>query len=162
MSAVLSPCGTYRYRLDREVQANGLVFAFFGINPSTADAKAEDATTKRWRGFCLRNGARRYIAANPFAFRATDVKHLAHAIDPVGPDNLAHIVAIIQEADVLIPCWGNRAKIDARLRYHLHRIKKTILESGKPVKIFGLTKTLDPMHPLMLSYETQLIDWPTP
>ncbi len=44
MSAILSPCGRYRYRLEREVQADGRVFAYFGINPSTADADLDDAT----------------------------------------------------------------------------------------------------------------------
>jgi len=31
-SAVLSPCGRYRYRLDREIQPEGIVIAYFGIN----------------------------------------------------------------------------------------------------------------------------------
>jgi hypothetical protein len=159
MSAILSPCGLYRYRLEREVQTEGQVFAFFGVNPSTADADVEDATTKKWRGFCLRNGARRYIAGNPFAFRATDVKQLATVSDPVGAANLEHIMQIIADADVLIPCWGSRAKLPPTLRYALHRLKQTIHESGKPVRIFGLTKTLDPIHPLMLGYDTPLIPW---
>lgn len=32
-SAVISPCGNYRYRLDRKVAEVGAVYAFFGINP---------------------------------------------------------------------------------------------------------------------------------
>jgi hypothetical protein len=62
-SAVISPCGLYRYRLDRDVQDDGLVAAFFGVNGSTAGPVEEDQTTKKWRGFSLRNGFRRYIAA---------------------------------------------------------------------------------------------------
>ena len=38
MNAVISNCGMYRYRLDRTVSDSGPVYAFFGVNPSTADA----------------------------------------------------------------------------------------------------------------------------
>jgi len=31
--------------------------------------------------------------------------------------------------------------------------------SGKPVKVFGLTAGGDPKHPLMLPYDTPLVDW---
>ena len=37
-SAVISSCGSYRYRLDRGAIFGGTRFAFFGVNPSTADA----------------------------------------------------------------------------------------------------------------------------
>ena len=38
MSAVISPCGLFRYRLERTVAMTGPAYAFFGINPSTGDA----------------------------------------------------------------------------------------------------------------------------
>ncbi len=47
MTAVLSPCSLYRYRLERDVQLAGQVFAYFGINPSTADATLDDATVRK-------------------------------------------------------------------------------------------------------------------
>ena len=31
--------------------------------------------------------------------------------------------------------------------------------SGKPLLCFGLTKSRDPKHPLMLGYDTPLIEW---
>lgn len=158
--AVISPCGRYRYRLERDVMPyRGHVVAFFGVNPSTADALAEDATTRKWAGFCRKNGWRRYIAGNPFAFRATNVKELAGMSDPMGPDNFRHIMQIIADADILVPCWGSRNKIPKELHHHLLRLKRVILDSGKPVRIFGLTKSGDPMHPLMLGYDTPLVEW---
>ena len=57
MSAVLSPCGQYRFRLERTISMEGPVYAFFGINPSTADANLDDATVRKWIGFCKRWGA---------------------------------------------------------------------------------------------------------
>lgn len=159
MSAIFSACGAYRYRLGRIVQAAGIRALFIGVNPSKAGADVEDATTGKWRGFSLRNGIREYDAVNPFAFCATDVGELACASDPVGPDNIAHIMAAIANADVIIPCWGSRDKLPKQLRHHLTRLKLTIFAAGKPVRIFGLTKSGDPKHPLMLGYDTPLIEW---
>lgn len=161
MSAEFSPCGNYRYRLERQIAESGIVIAFFGVNPSTAGAEVEDQTTLKWRGFSERHGARRYIAGNPFAYRATDIKHLASVRDPIGPDNLRHLARIIEDAHLLVPCWGNRSKLPPQLRPQLHSLEFIIRASGKPVKIFGLTKSGDPMHPLMLAYSTPLVDWPS-
>lgn len=158
-SAVISLCEVYRYRLDREVQEHGLVIAFFGVNGSTAGPIAEDQTTKKWRGFTLRNGGRRYIAANPFALRAKDVRRLAEVDDPVGPENARYLREVIAEADILVPCWGSRDKIPGRLRHHLYDLRALLFDSGKPIKVFGFTSSGDPKHPLMLGYDTPLVDW---
>lgn len=159
MSAIFSACGLYRHRLEREVQADGLVFAYFGVNPSTAGAEVEDQTTMKWRGFTLRNGGRRYIAGNQFGYRATDVSQLATVDDPVGPENDRHIGEIMRDADILIPCWGSRHKVPPRLRDHLDSLSIRLHASGKPIKVFGFTASGDPRHPLMLGYDTPLIDW---
>lgn len=160
-SAVISRCGLYRYRLDRRLSNSALVFAFFGVNPSTADASAEDPTTHKWAHFSGVYGAGRYVAANPMALRSPDVKRLSASPDPVGPDNIRHLREVIEEADVLIPCWGNRSKVPARLRGHIDNLSEMIRQSGKNIAIFGLTKSGDPMHPLMLPHRTPLveIDW---
>jgi hypothetical protein len=52
-SAVFSECGLFRHRLDREVQATGLVILYSGINGSTAGVSEEDQTSMKWRGFTL-------------------------------------------------------------------------------------------------------------
>ena len=161
MSAIISECGRYRYRLDRNVQLAGIVIAYFGVNPSTAAAEIEDPTTRKWRGFTVRNGGRRYIAANPFAFRATDVRELAATTDPVGPDNDRHLREIIDEADLLVPCWGRRDKVPATLRPAFDALGAMLAGSGKPLKVFGLTAGGDPLHPLTLGYDRPLVDWST-
>lgn len=159
MSAIISPCGKYRYRLEREVGIDGQTFAYFGINPSTADATLDDATVRKWIGFTKVNGGRRLIVGNVFSFRATDVSQLEKACDPYGPDNHFHLEGIIAEADVLIPCWGSRTKLPPKLRHSLDNLAATLRGLGKPCKVFGLTGSGDPKHPLMLGYDTPLIDW---
>jgi len=152
-------CGQYRYRLERVLAEHGIVVAYFGVNPSTAGAEVEDQTTMKWRGFAFRMSARKYIAGNPFAFRATDVRALSRAADPVGPENEQHIRQIVADADLLVPCWGNRSKLPLALRPRLGALTRVLLASGKPVHVFGLTKSGDPLHPLMLGYDTQLVRW---
>lgn len=160
MGAIISPCGTWRYRLDREISVfGGPVYAFFGINPSTADASIDDATVRKWKGFVSRWGGSRFIVGNVFAYRATDVRELAHVDDPIGRACNDHIKSIIAEADILVPCWGNSSKVPNDLKSHVRWLARTLAASGKPLKTFGLTKSGDPMHPLMLAYETPLQDW---
>lgn len=161
-SAVFSDCGLYRHRLDREVQECGLIILYSGVNGSTAGAEAEDQTTMKWRGFTLRNNGRKYIAVNPFGKTATDPRELAKVVDPVGPDNARHVIEAIAEADILVPCWGSRDKIPPRLWHHLDAMRDLFFASGKPVKVFGFTKSGDPKHPLMLGYNTPLVDWTRP
>lgn len=163
MSAIISPCGLYRYTLERDVcqpSAHGpIVFAYFGVNPSTADASIDDATVRKWRGFGKRWGATRFIVGNVYAYRATDVRALYTVGDPIGPENDHYLAKIIAEADILIPCWGDRGKLPSHLRGRLNEVTDRLVASGKPVVTFGLTKGGDPMHPLMLGYETPLMAW---
>ena len=157
MSTIISPCGTYRYRLERDVSMEGPVFAFFGVNPSTANATLDDATVRKWTGFVKRWGGRRFIVGNVFAYRSTDVKALGDVQQPVGPDNFAHLERMAAEADVLVPCWGARAKVPRTLHHHIDRTLAFLLAQDKPVHAFGFSKGGDPLHPLMLGYATPLL-----
>ncbi|MFM0058579.1 DUF1643 domain-containing protein [Paraburkholderia phytofirmans] len=158
-SAIISACGRYRYRLDRAVQDCGIVIAYYGVNGSTAGETDNDQTVMKWIGFTQRNGGRKFIVGNAFGFRSKNVRLLATVDDPVGPDNAMHLQTIISEADLHVPCWGDRGKVPQRLRYRFDELETRLRQSGKPIKVFGLTKGGDPMHPLMLSYSTKLTDW---
>jgi len=134
----------------------GKVFAYFGINPSTADAMLDDATVRKWRGFTQRNGGHRFIVGNVFSYRATDVRELAKTPFQQGPEHFSHLQAIISEADILVPCWGRSNKLPASLRGHLAIMLSWLQRAGKPILHFGLTGCGQPKHPQMLSYDTPL------
>ena len=159
MSAILSPCGTYRYRLERTVGMTGPVYAFFGVNPSTADAAVDDATVRKWTGFTKLWGGSRFIVGNAFPLRATDVRTLATCHDHTGESTVhaRHLQAIAREADVLVPCWGDTGKVPKELRPRFTHLLLCLQGMGKPVMCFGLTKGGDPLHPLMLPYRTPLV-----
>lgn len=162
MSAVISNCGVYRYRLERELQQDGPVFAYFGVNGSTATATVDDHTVRKWIGFTQRNGGSRLIVGNAFGYRATDVGQLSIVDDPVGPDNDRHLMEIIAAADILVPCWGRRDKLASPLHWRLDALRDQLFASGKPVKVWGWTKSGDPLHPLTLGYDMPLVAWVRP
>lgn len=159
MTATISPCGLYRYRLERTVGMTGPVYAFFGINPSTADASQDDATVRKWIGFTKKWGGSRFIVGNVFAYRSTDVKALATIDDPFGDAIGDHTTEIINDADILVPCWGDTDKVPPKLQFAFDVLMDALVSSGKPVMHLGLTKGGDPKHPLMLAYDTPLMPW---
>ncbi|WP_175946699.1 DUF1643 domain-containing protein [Burkholderia pyrrocinia] len=161
MSAVISDCGLFRYRLDRWItnSIDELTVAYFGVNGSTADAATNDHTITKLGEFTRRHGGNHMIVGNVFAYRATDVRKLATAADPIGPENDRYLAEIIAEADILVPMWGRTSKVPAALRDRFNTVALMLMAAGKPVRIFGRTADGDPKHPLMLAYETPLIDW---
>lgn len=152
----------YRYSLVRAFPlSDGPTYAFFGINPSTADDQTDDATVRKWKGFVARWRGSEFIVGNIFAARSTDVKGLAKMDDPVGPRNDSFIKEICAQADIIVPCWGSRQKIPNHLHERVDKVAQSMLQyaCGKPVKCFGKTTSGDPKHPLMLGYDTVLEDF---
>lgn len=161
-SAIISPCTFFRYRLEREVQGEGIVAAIIGVNPSKADAEIDDQTIRKDMGFARRNGWRKIIKGNKFAFRATDVDELKTAVDPVGPDNSSHLWRIMADADVVVAAWGPLAKLPRHLRHRWHGVVAIAKELKKPLHCFGTAQDGQPRHTLMLAYDTPLTLWELP
>jgi hypothetical protein len=148
----------YRYTLHRHVKSSAIkTSAFFGINPRTADNQVDEQTVKKCLGFVSRWEGKDFIVGNVFAFWSTDVKGLNTINDPVGPLNNGYIAAIIQHADVLVPCWADRKKLPRSLRQKCEAIMTALKVSKKPVYALRLTVDGDPAHPLMIPYNTKLI-----
>ncbi|MBO1904617.1 DUF1643 domain-containing protein [Microvirga sp. 3-52] len=162
MSAVISPCGLYRYRLERGISTNPRVAAFIMVNPSTADAEQNDATIRKVIGFAERHGVGRIIVGNKFAFRSPDIKALRIAPDPVGPDNDRHLEQIMRDADLYIVAWGPLAKLPLHLRSRWQEVIRIADRVGCRFMCLGTAQDQHPRHPLMLSYDTAISDWHQP
>jgi hypothetical protein len=162
MSAVFSPCARYRYRLERSIDRLGPVAAVIMINPSTADAEADDATVRRVVGFAAKFGWSRVIVGNLFAFRATDVRVLGVVDDPVGPDNFGHLGRIVDDTDLVLVAWGSLAKLPPSLRGQWRTFHAAAVVRGLPLHCLGVTSDGHPRHPLMLSYRSELVNWQCP
>lgn len=152
----------WRWRLDRDVQDEGIVAALCGVNPSTAGVEKNDQTIRKDLGFARIHGWRRIIKVNEFAFRATDVRELAGAFDPIGPENDAHLAQAFADADVIVPCWGPLGKLPKRLRRRYIEVSRIAERAGKPIMCFGTANDGQPRHTLMLAYETPLVPWKRP
>lgn len=156
-SAVLSPCGRYRYVLTRRWAAEpGPVCVIVALNPSTADAEHDDPTVKRCIGFARRCGATELRIVNLYALRATDPGELWSAEDPVGPDNDRHLVAAAEVAvrtvGPIIVAWGANARSD--------RVRAGVALLGrKDLLCLGTTKAGAPRHPLYLPATAPLMPW---
>jgi hypothetical protein len=166
MSAVFSEGGEeraiFRWRLDRPVQETGIVAALVGVNPSVAGVEKNDHTIRKDIGFAQRNGWRHIIKVNKFAFRATDVRQLATAFDPIGPENDAYLSQAFTDADVIVPCWGPLTKLPKRLRRRYIEVCRIAERAGKPLMCLGTANDGQPLHTLTLAYETPLVPWSRP
>lgn len=152
-SAVFSPDGRYRYRLDR-AWGSGPPMVAVWLNPSTADAETDDPTVRRGMGFARAAGCGRLVVVNLFGWRATDPAQLRTAADPVGPDNDAWIAAAAAEpAAVVVAGWGARAD-PIRVR--------TVLGLLGDSQLFCLGRTAGgaPRHPLYLPVTASLAGYP--
>ena len=163
MSAIISDCGRYRYRLERIGPGEGST-AIIMVNPSTADAEQDDHTIRKLRGFGERHNWGRLIVGNLFAYRATDVRELGRVDDPIGrPENWHYLNGMLGEADRIIVAWGPVAKQPRHLRDTWRDIPHLARQWGKGLLCIGSpAKCGHPKHPLMLSYELPILNWSAP
>lgn len=162
MSAILSPCGTWRYRLERDLGRAGPTAAIYGVNPSTADATVNDHTIRKDIGFGGRHGWGRLVKGNKFAYRSTDIKGLRTAADPRGPENDAHLEQIMRDADIHIAAWGPLGKLPPHLRKRWRTVLSIAERVGIKFMCFGVAQDGQPRHTLMLAYDTPLVEWRPP
>lgn len=145
-TAVVSACGTYRYRLSRRWgPAGGRYVAWVMLNPSTADAERDDATVRRVVSYSQAWGYDEAFVVNVFALRATDPAALKAHPDPVGPDNHWHVEAVCRNAKLVVAAWGaNMGGTIPELR-----VRHDLAKWGG-AKCLGLTRDGHPKHPLRL------------
>lgn len=156
MSAVISKCGKYRYRLERQLREIGkerqLVSMFVMLNPSTADEVDDDNTIRRCREFATSWGYTRLLVCNLFAFRATDPGDLRRARergeDIIGVDNDRYLRQGALAADQIVCAWG----AEGEHKSYLPRTEYVcrILRTYAPLYSIRRTQSGAPEHPLYL------------
>ena len=159
--AIISECGRYRYRLERDGPGEGRTVVIM-VNPSTADATQDDATIRKLKGFGARNRWGRIIVGNLFAYRATDVRELATADDPVGPLNDDELRRMMMRSDRLIFAWGPVNKVPKRLRERWRTVLQRTPHWLVPHCIGEPAMCGHPKHPLMLPYDSPIVPWSPP
>jgi hypothetical protein len=154
--ASISACGTYRYWLSRWWGDGFRVATFVMLNPSTADAHADDPTIRRCIGFAKRLGANALRVVNLYALRSPDPDDIFEDPDPVGPRNDNTIYAE-RLSDWVIAAWGAHS---AATPGRVARVRELL--AGREVHCLGRTKSGAPRHPLYLPADAPLETfWPS-
>jgi hypothetical protein len=157
-SAVISPCGKYRYHLRRETGSGHGVATFVMLNPSTADAEVDDPTVRKCLGFALRWGCCELHVVNLFAIRATAPADLQTAGDPVGSENrewVEHAIKKVRRNLIVGPvvcAWGIHGSYMDQDQTVLGWIEGLC----QPMCL-GMTKDGHPRHPLYMPYSAELV-----
>lgn len=162
MSAIISDCGFYRYRLERHGLPGAGAVAWIMVNPSTADAEADDPTIRKVRGFSERMGAGWFVVGNLFAYRAKDINALKSVRDPIGPENDEYLRQIMADADRVVVAWGSSGKLPKHLRRRWMAITRMADEMGRELLCLGAAQDGHPLHPLMPGYVTPIVEWKRP
>lgn len=135
-SAVISPCHQYRYELRRVWDATKPLVLFICLNPSTADAKVEDNTSRVCINYAKKWGYGGLLIGNLFAYRSTDKSALYKVSDPVGPENDKWLKRIQSQAALVVCAWSDSGAFNNRDKEVLAFLKEphclVKLKSGRP------------------------------
>jgi hypothetical protein len=162
MSAVISDCGLYRYRLDRSwpepmIAGKPGYVAWVMLNPSTADDVLDDKTIRRCMGFTKAWGYSALSVVNLFALRSRNPKALVLARDPLGPDNDRHLTEVVHGAEMVVCAWGG--SYPRALRTYVDETAAGIVLVARRVVTLGRTGGGNPCHPLYVKGTTELVPW---
>jgi hypothetical protein len=158
MTAIFSPCGRYRYTLERPIAlAPKRLLLWCGLNPSKAGATQNDATVSCMVRFTRDWGYDGLLLGNLFAFIATKPLDLwawqkagGHI---VGPDNDSHLNQLALRASAAVLCWGTNAERAPQRAEYVRRLLSKRLD----LYALGFTNSGQPMHPLRQSADLQLV-----
>jgi len=122
------------------------------LNPSTANADTDDATSLQCVRFAKKWGNTQLTIVNLFAYISTDQRGLLKVEDPVGPDNARYLEEEIRNHSTIVAAWSSN---------------KLALERGDalnrkygPFQCLKIGVSGAPYHPLYLSNDTPLIPLP--
>lgn len=154
--AVLSACGTYRYRLWRRWSDILPTAIFIMLNPSTADAEEDDPTIRKCIGFAQRMSCGGLVVLNLFAYRATDPDACRRATDRRGPENDEHLRSALAMASAsnlpVVAAWGNAKWAAPRAK----TVRQMAAEKRVPLLCLDRNKNGSPKHPLYIAYPGRL------
>lgn len=163
MTAIISPCTKYRYRLERSGAAPGRTCIVM-LNPSTADTTTNDHTIRKLMRFGYIHQWGTLLIGNLYALRSTDPKALSLHPDPTGPDNLEHLTAMMAQADRVLFAWGALSKQPPQLRDVQWPVCHglALAQGHQPLCIGAPLQDGHPRHPLMAAYRLPIREWNPP
>lgn len=155
--AILSDCGTFRYRLWRIWRPELKRVLWVMLNPSTADASQDDPTIRKCAAFAKKWGCGGIEVVNLYAFRTPSPAELKASGYRVGPDNLIFLKSMLRNAmnhSIAVAAWGAHAQ-PSMGRW----LRDEAAVAGLPLHFLRLNKGGSPAHPLYLPLDSGLMEW---
>lgn len=154
--ADISTCGLYRYHLWRIWDSKLPICGWVMLNPSTADAKKDDATIRKCITIAKNNGFGGISVKNVFAYRAIDKSELLLAIDPVGEHNTEYLnqtTLFNKKINMLVLAWGKPFG-GYKLLPRFEDVKRLVQKRN--THCIKLNKDGSPIHPLYQRNDSKL------
>jgi len=146
----------YRYQLRRVWDHSQPPCVWIMLNPSTADAKVNDATIRKCMRFAFLWGHGGITVVNLFAWRARNPKTVAALPQKIaiGPDNDFFIMEAAAQAREIVLGWGAVPFATQRARNLTRELARN--PALWTPRCLGVTAKGEPRHPLMVAYITPL------
>lgn len=158
--------GPWRYRLTRSWGGDPAALVWIMLNPSVADASADDPTIRRVRSFSEAWGFGGFTVVNLFAEIQTDPAMMGKTCDPVGPENDAYIAKAAEASRRIVCAWGaSSVRLEARPRRddRADRAKTVMgLLAGHVLHCLGTTTGGHPRHPLYVRGDQEIVGYGQP
>lgn len=147
-TAEISPCGLYRYWLEREWDATLPTLAVTMLNPSRGDADRDDPTIKTLIHFASLWGYGRLVIVNLYAWRASRPEDMFLSAGRIGPENVIRLDAALglalSNGGKMLVAWGNDGGFEQRDRL----LTKRAMALGVELICLGQTLGGAPKHPM--------------
>lgn len=152
-------------RSGADASAKPYVVAWDMLNPSTADGRTDDATTRRVTSFTLTLADRlwrstlharglRVIVVNISTMISTDPAGLTDDDDAFAEQDARTACAVNAFASAVVVAWGANAQ---RIRHRRRMIVDDLARNGVPIYALGRTNDGEPKHPVRLATATPFV-----
>lgn len=158
-SAELSGCGLFRYKWSRMWYPNRPPLVVIGLNPSTADHRIDDQTSRKVWSLASRLGCGEAILVNLGAGRATEPADWKRMLDPIGPENDMWIRQVFKDCrhrgGVVLAAWG----VHGTFMDRDNKVVSIAQRVGVTLGCLGYTGGGHPRHPLYVPKKQEIVKY---
>lgn len=153
---VLSPCNQHRYYLKIPTGAEGRkAVVFYMCNPSTADHKVDDPTTKACIAFAKLWGYAYIEIVNLYSYRTPSPELLKSKGFPTHLiSNAEYVYSVCRPGKLVICAWGTKVE-----KHVAEEQARKLTALGCELKCLGVSMDGHPKHPLYVKRTTPLIPY---
>lgn len=154
--AIISDDSQYRYLLMRQWDMTKPTMTFVMLNPSTADATREDATTRSCIAIARQNGCGAILLVNLFAVRSKDPSQVITFKEPIGGKKANEYLRFAAgRAEKIVLAWGNNGPTINQQR--IFDVLRLLANWQGQFYTLGMTAQGEPTHPRFVQQTTPLI-----